>query len=173
MPQQLPEKFVMKRKPMGESDIILKNQNGSNGSLDISEFVYSNNELVSFENAAVNIDNSNDVILGPVTQLNVNGNVTIVQNGLQDDLVNEKAGFDTAKNIDNGKISKIFDFCASQIAWEGRLQISVLFQPCLSCCIIRHYILNRGWSMEYYYQTCLESLIIIRSRLWSLLRGNP
>ncbi|XP_072386963.1 peptidoglycan-recognition protein LA-like isoform X4 [Diabrotica undecimpunctata] len=39
-----------------------------------------NRELVNLENAVVNIDNSNDVIIGPVTQFNVNGNVTIYQN---------------------------------------------------------------------------------------------
>ncbi|XP_056643850.1 uncharacterized protein LOC130449834 [Diorhabda sublineata] len=45
-----------------------------------NEFVgVANRELVNLENAAVNIDNSNDVIIGPVTQFNVNGNVTIYQ----------------------------------------------------------------------------------------------
>lgn len=53
---------------------------------DLTSFAYENREAVSFENASINVDNSTDVIFGPVTHFNVNGNVTIVQNGNEEDL---------------------------------------------------------------------------------------
>lgn len=71
---------------------------------DLSEYGYANRELVSFENASVNIDNSNDVILGPVTQFNVNGNVTIVQNGTGEELDEERA--DKSSSYGTGKVLK-------------------------------------------------------------------
>lgn len=93
MPQLSPEKYLVKPlspRQMRDSDVIIKDQDGNTNSLEVSDFAYSNSELVNFENAAVNIDNSNDVIIGPVTQFNVNGNVTIVQSGLPEGEEKEK-----------------------------------------------------------------------------------
>lgn len=62
------------------SQIVLHDEDENSNVLNIDEYC-SNREVVNLENAAVNIDNSNDVIIGPVTQFNVNGNVTIYSNG--------------------------------------------------------------------------------------------
>uniref|UniRef100_V5I8A1 Uncharacterized protein n=1 Tax=Anoplophora glabripennis TaxID=217634 RepID=V5I8A1_ANOGL len=62
------------------SQIVIQDEDENSHVLSIDEYC-SNREVVNLENAAVNIDNSNDVIIGPVTQLNVNGNVTIYSNG--------------------------------------------------------------------------------------------
>lgn len=62
------------------TQIIVHDEDENSNVLNIDEYC-SNREIVNLENAAVNIDNSNDVIIGPVTQLNVNGNVTIYSNG--------------------------------------------------------------------------------------------
>ncbi|CAH1112615.1 unnamed protein product [Psylliodes chrysocephalus] len=69
---------------MGSSDVAIRNDvdvEGYNKCLDINEFsvAATNRELVNLENAAVNIDSSSDVIIGPVTQFHINGNVTIHQ----------------------------------------------------------------------------------------------
>lgn len=73
---------------MGETAIANKEGDLSlPATLDLTEF--SNRELISYENASVNVDNSTDVIIGPVTQFNVNGNVTIVQNGTGEDILEE------------------------------------------------------------------------------------
>uniref|UniRef100_A0A6P7FTR3 Peptidoglycan-recognition protein LE-like isoform X3 n=1 Tax=Diabrotica virgifera virgifera TaxID=50390 RepID=A0A6P7FTR3_DIAVI len=72
------------------SDVALSEYDDgyNNGGLDVCSNEFAevanreliNRELVNLENAVVNIDNSNDVIIGPVTQFNVNGNVTIFHN---------------------------------------------------------------------------------------------
>lgn len=91
---------------MGETVVANKGRGISLPSnIDLSEYGYANRELVSFENASVNIDNSNDVILGPVTQFNVNGNVTIVQNGVGEDL-DEENGVKNSSPYDKGKLFK-------------------------------------------------------------------
>lgn len=71
---------------MGDKVVATKEDFSLPRNFDLTEFAYQNREVVSFENASVNIDNSNDVILGPVTQFSVNGNVTIVQNGNREDV---------------------------------------------------------------------------------------
>ena len=65
---------------LGNSDLVFQDEFGNSDLLD-EGYSCTNRELVNLENAAVNIDNSNDVIIGPVTQFNVSGNVTIYQNG--------------------------------------------------------------------------------------------
>lgn len=80
--------IVAKKSQMGETAVVSKENDlsPSKSGVDLTDLAYSNRELVSYENASVNIDNSNDVIIGPVTQFNVNGNVTIVQGGYGEDL---------------------------------------------------------------------------------------
>lgn len=64
---------------MGDSIIATKQNNlGLSNGVDLTELAYSNRELVSYENSSINIDNSTDVIIGPVTKLNVTGNVTFI-----------------------------------------------------------------------------------------------
>nr|CAH7768066.1 unnamed protein product [Callosobruchus chinensis] len=46
--------------------------------------------LVVLDNSAVNIENSSDVVIGPVTNFNVNGNVTIFQESKQRHLTDEE-----------------------------------------------------------------------------------
>lgn len=59
--------------------VIADDENGNSTCLDVSQFVCSTGEMVNFE-SSVNIERSSDVIIGPVTNFNVQGNVTIVQN---------------------------------------------------------------------------------------------
>lgn len=108
-----------KNSQMGETAVVTKEKDLSlSKSVDLTEFAYSNRELVNFENASVNIDNSNDVIIGPVTQFNVNGNVTIVQGGNGEELDEENAvkgkssaaPYGTGNNIENFHNRWLFHF---------------------------------------------------------------
>lgn len=81
---------------------------GLSRNLDLTDIVYpSNRDVVSFENASINVDSSTDVIFGPVTQLNVNGNVTIVQNGNDGDVDDGKS--EKKQSDIEGKISVDFN----------------------------------------------------------------
>lgn len=62
---------------MTETEVEIKNSDLAK-KLDLTDLVAAN-KLGGFENVSVNTDNSKDVIIGPVTQFNVNGNVTILQ----------------------------------------------------------------------------------------------
>lgn len=66
---------------LDSGNLVVHDESGYDNTVDLEELNYTNRELVNLENAAVNIENSSDVIIGPVTQFNVNGNVTIYQNG--------------------------------------------------------------------------------------------
>lgn len=89
---------------MGEAVVPSEQKNLSlSKSVDLSEFAFASREVVNFENASVNIDNSNDVIIGPVTQFNVNGNVTFVQNANDEELDKEKRD-STESSFGTGKI---------------------------------------------------------------------
>ncbi|XP_074042818.1 uncharacterized protein isoform X3 [Leptinotarsa decemlineata] len=80
---------------MGNSDILVKDEFGQSNPLEVSDYTSRNGELVNLENACVNIDNSSDVIIGPVTQFNVNGNVTIYQNENGQQRPADEGGTDT------------------------------------------------------------------------------
>ncbi|CAH1169624.1 unnamed protein product [Phaedon cochleariae] len=84
MPQGASEKFLATSNiyPLlpSNSQIVLQDDLGLANPIDVTDVaVIPHRELVNLENAAVNIDNSTDVIIGPVTQFNVNGNVIIRQ----------------------------------------------------------------------------------------------
>lgn len=74
---------------MGDNVVATKEELSVPTNFDLTSFAYQNREAVSFENASINVDNSTDVIFGPVTHFNVNGNVTIVQNGNGEEVENE------------------------------------------------------------------------------------
>ncbi|CAH1112617.1 unnamed protein product [Psylliodes chrysocephalus] len=131
---------------MGSSDVAIRNDvdvEGYNKCLDINEFsvAATNRELVNLENAAVNIDSSSDVIIGPVTQFHINGNVTIHQK-------NERLPTGMEQNDDIGNVyntnskendcEEIFKtilrylkaFCHKRKKDLGRIFICVLLSSC-------------------------------------------
>ncbi|VEN54864.1 unnamed protein product [Callosobruchus maculatus] len=55
--------------------------------------------LVVLDNSAVNIENSSDVVIGPVTNFNVNGNVTIFQESKQRNFTDEENQTENETNL--------------------------------------------------------------------------
>ncbi|KAJ8924775.1 hypothetical protein NQ315_000928 [Exocentrus adspersus] len=74
----------------GCSQIVLHDEDDSSEVLDIDEYI-PNREVVNLENADVNIQGSTGVTIGPVTHVNVSGNVTIYSNGNVADDVEHKS----------------------------------------------------------------------------------
>lgn len=106
----------MKNLQMDETAVATKDGSlGLSRNLDLTDIVYpSTRDVVSFENASINVDSSTDVIFGPVTQLNVNGNVTIVQNGNEADV--DEAKSEKKQSDIEGKILVDFNFFVSKLS---------------------------------------------------------